>query len=371
MMRIVMPSIVDPEFAIGGAWTVTRALLGLLREGPVQAEVEVVAVTRRSPMGHRFRQSVAVARSLVSGLPSKIEFTRTRAMLSGVLAACRRPTDLIVINGADLAWLLPHLPAAANRVMIAHNIEHQVLESQIPGFLDKAVTGPLLRRDLRKLRAFELESLRRAGNLIFLSSLDAEYARVHCPEVRSIVVPPVFEGSPAARRRRSPVERSFHIGMLANFEWWPNREGLAWFLDRVFPHISSGIQLHLFGNRSRQLAPLHPRIRPHGYAASLSEVWNACDVIISPVFSGGGVCVKVAEAIYHGMPLLASRFAVRGLPLDPDPSIVLLDRPEDWIGFLNSGVGALAAQTVPRFIADRFSADAHRRQLSEFLVHSL
>jgi len=159
--------------------------------------------------------------------------------------------------------------------------------------------------------------------------------------------------------------------MLANFGWWPNREGLAWFVAKVFPHISSKIQLHVFGPESQRVAPIHPRIRRHGYVASLSEVWETCDIMISPVFSGGGVSVKVAEAIYNGMPLLGSVFSARGLPLDPDPSIVLLDRPEAWIEFLNSGADALAGRTVPRSIADRFRAEVYCQAFSEFLVQSL
>jgi hypothetical protein len=80
--------------------------------------------------------------------------------------------------------------------------------------------------------------------------------------------------------------------------------------------------------------------------------------------------VKVAEAIYQGMPLLGSHLSARGLPLDPDPSIVLLDRPEDWIEFLNTGADQLAGRVVPRSIADRFRADVHHQALLEFLAQT-
>ncbi len=366
-----MPSIIDPAAQVGGAWTVTRSILGLLRDGPLQAQVEVVAVQRRSLAAHRLRQSVAMARSLVSRLPSKIEFARSRGFASKVRALCRQPFDLFVLNGTDLLWLLPDLPAATRTVLIALNIEHQLFASQIGGFRGGGFAGSLLRRDLNKLRDFEIEGLRRVRNVVFLSTSDAEYARMLCPEVRSMVVPPLFENPAVPRPARIRTAESFHLGMLANFEWWPNREGLAWFLERVFPHVSSRIQLHVFGNRSESAAPRHPRIRRYGYIANLSQVWNTCDVIIAPIISGGGVCVKVAEAIYHGMPILGSRFSARGLPLDPDPSIVLLDRPEEWIGLLNTAADALAAQTVPRSIADRFRAEAYGPALAEFMIHTL
>jgi len=160
------------------------------------------------------------------------------------------------------------------------------------------------------------------------------------------------------------------MGMLANFAWWPNREGFEWFLTRVFPHLSARVQLHLFGRDSDRIAPNHLSIQRHGYVADLAEVWGACDFTICPVISGGGVSVKVAEALYNGMPLVGSRLSARGLPLDPDPSIVLLDGAKDWIQFLNSGAEGLAGRTVPRSIADRFSVEAHSLAFSTFLLES-
>jgi glycosyltransferase involved in cell wall biosynthesis len=130
------------------------------------------------------------------------------------------------------------------------------------------------------------------------------------------------------------------------------------------------VQLHLFGKDSDRIAPNHPSIQRHGYVADLAEVWGACDFMICPVISGGGVSVKVAEALYNGMPLVGSRLSARGLPLDPDPSIVLLDGAEDWIQFLNSGAQGLAGRTVPRSIADRFSVAAHSLAFSTFLLES-
>ena len=42
------------------------------------------------------------------------------------------------------------------------------------------------------------------------------------------------------------------IGFLANFDWWPNKDGLNWFLDSVYPSIRKDIELHLFGNGSEK-----------------------------------------------------------------------------------------------------------------------
>ncbi len=214
-------------------------------------------------------------------------------------------------------------------------------------------------------------SLRQAGSAIFLSSADAAFAGAECPELRSITLPPLFEGSPARRRIGRAGADWLEIGMLANFDWWPNREGIQWFLREIFPHLSPEIRLHLFGRHSRRVAPDHPRILRHGFLPALEQVWSACDFMICPIISGGGVCVKFAETVYHRMPVLGTHFSARGLPLDPDPSIVLLDGAGEWIEFLNTDARCLAGRTVSDFIADRFRADRYASALSEFVSGSI
>lgn len=61
--------------------------------------------------------------------------------------------------------------------------------------------------------------------------------------------------------------------------------------------------------------------------------------MICPTFSGGGVSIKLAEAIYNGMPVLARPFPVRGVQLPPDPAIGVLDRACEWVSFLRSPAG--------------------------------
>ena len=57
--------------------------------------------------------------------------------------------------------------------------------------------------------------------------------------------------------------------------------------------------------------------------------------MIAPIVDGAGVKVKVAEALYNRVPIAATSFAVRGLPLHTRSAIRICDSPQDWIAFLN------------------------------------
>jgi len=180
------------------------------------------------------------------------------------------------------------------------------------------------------------------------------------PGLDALVVPPVFDYAPGQRPAAREPGGGLQIGFPANFDWWPNREGLRWFLREVFPYLGDGAQLHLFGEACDGAAPRHPRIVAHGFLPVVQEVWMACDFIVCPIFSGGGVNVKLAEAVYNGTPVLASTFAARGLPLKPDPCLILLDSAAEWINFLRSPAApALRSQRIHPSLAEAFAVAAH------------
>ena len=338
MMRILMPSIVDPAAGSGGAWTTTRGIVNLLRESPFDAEIVCIPPADLSWTAHRVRRYSALAQSLVSGLPGKFQFQRSGRMLASVKRHLRdREFDLIFLNGSDLLWMLPHLPRAAAKLLFAHNIEHLLYADQINVQYPKpSLQKALLLKDQARLLEHELAGLRSVGNVLFLSTDDDRYARRECPELTTITIPPLMNGMAALRSGSLKAASGIEIGMLANFEWWPARQGVSWFLREVFPHLHSGVRLHLFGKRSQDVAAKHARVVKHGYVPEIHAVWSTCHFMICPVFAGGGVSVKFVEAVCSGVPVLATPFAARGLEIDSDPAIVLRETAGEWIEFLNS-----------------------------------
>lgn len=369
-LRVLLPSIVDPAVHRGGAGAVTRTFVKLLERAPLNAQVVVAPPPGGFMTGHRFRQLSGVARSLVSSLPSKAAFTYSRGFRQNLKRLLQgQEFDVVIINGADLLWLLSELPPTIPRILLAHNIEHQLFLSQIDAMATSR--GPIRRmmlRDWRRLQKYEMCGMREIENVIFLSSYDARFGSRHCPNLNSLIVPPLFDYEPV---RRSPAKsRAEHVevGFMANFGWWPNRRGLRWFLAEVFPHTGEHIRFHLFGEQSHKAALQHRRIVQHGFVPEIRDVWQICDFMICPVFSGSGVKIKLAEAVYNGVPVLASSFAARGLPLEPDPGVLLLDTAEEWVEFLSSAaVWRFGCRRVAPRVADSFTLDSHLAPVQTFI----
>lgn len=214
------------------------------------------------------------------------------------------------------------------------------------------------------MERFETAGIRSVGNVLFLSSFDASHPRAGRFATRTLVTPPLFFDPPASRppRRAGPLQ----IGFLGNMAWWPNHRGLSWFLSQVFPHLGQGVHLHLFGEGTPRYARDDDRVSGHGPMGDLTQVWSRCDLMICPVIAGGGVCTKLAEAVYHGIPAVATSLATRGLPLTNDPYLIVSDRPADWIAHLTSPA-ARTGERISASLSCRFAVDTHREAVQRFI----
>jgi hypothetical protein len=368
-MRILMPSIVDPQVALSGAGTVTRNLIRLLQSPPLSASIECMAVPRSVDLAHRLRQAVAISRSLLTTLPAKAAYTFSRAFRARVLErAATGRFDLVLINGSDLLWLEPLLPAELPRAVVVHNIEYLLFASQVERLRagGPAMQG-LLRREYQRLKRHECEGLRRVGNAVFLSSVDAELAHAEGVTCRSIVVPPLFGETLVRHQQYVRTTTRLELGFLGNLYWWPNRRALTWFVKDVLPRLTRSVHLHVFG-LGRVPVRLDPsRLTWHGPIADVSEAWPHCDLMICPMRAGGGVSIKLAEAVFHGFPTLATPFATRGLPLGDDAALVVREEP-DWCPYLNTvEVASLRQRRIREDVSAAFTYAPHRDRLHDFI----
>ena len=54
-----------------------------------------------------------------------------------------------------------------------------------------------------------------------------------------------------------------------------------------------------------------------GYVDSLQDFYDSCGVIVAPLLSGGGVKIKVAEALCFGKPVVTTPVGAEGIAILP------------------------------------------------------
>lgn len=360
---LVISHVGDSKYKNGGT-VYTRSLLELIATGHPGVEVDLVFFARQSSvLAKRIRQAQSLLQSVFSPLPSKALYFRSRAFAEKLVTQVGSADyDLVMLDHAEMLWCLDVVPPSIPIVAVAHNIEGRLYEQFIR---HRPISRRLLAADLRKYQRFETERLRRVRNVIFISAEDATELQRAIPELNVLVVPPTFAYSPGARS--GSVSNPLRVGMLGNFGWWPNREAYEWFVEHVWRQLGTGRELHVFGAESESLSPA-PRTILHGYVQDLAEVWSGVDLMVNPIVSGSGINVKVAEAIYNGMPMLCTSMAVAGLLTEPDPAIAVLDRPMDWVHLLRGEEAVVLAQRSPRSATrGHVAASTHVERMAEYL----
>ncbi|MDD5759579.1 MAG: glycosyltransferase family 4 protein [Desulfobulbaceae bacterium] len=316
---------------------------------------------------HRYwrlcRQIYDVLTSPFSKYPAKVNHFRTRAFrkrLTSILA--KTHYTFFVISGGDMLWCLECIPPTATILYISHNIEHLLYNQQVAKYASVPWLGRLLLADAEKFKTFEIEHIKQLQHIVTITDQDQSILQGYCSAARIATIMPSFDYVPHKKNPRPKKER-LRLGFLGNLEWWPNRRSLQWFLDEIFPHLGQTIELHLYGQGSTAFSD-GGKIHGHGFVPDLSEIWNGIDLMIQPITCGAGINIKVAEALYNRMPMVATPLALRGIPLVEDKAVVIMADARDWITYLNEPTPAnQALSRVRQTNADLFSMQKNRLAL--------
>jgi glycosyltransferase involved in cell wall biosynthesis len=146
---------------------------------------------------------------------------------------------------------------------------------------------------------------------------------------------------PAERRAQARKPRALFFG--TRYRWPPNAYALEKLLE-LWPRILAevpGAELVVAGRPGERERPLEdPSVRVLGYVEDLDELLLSSSALLAPVPIGGGVRVKMLDAIRHGLAAVGSPEAVGSigdyLPIEAasdddvfcDRAIELLASPE-------------------------------------------
>ena len=130
-------------------------------------------------------------------------------------------------------------------------------------------------------------------------------------------------------------------------------------------------KLHIFGKGSHIYRGLSPDIKTYGFVENIEPIFETGDIFIHPIEDGAGINVKVAENIYNGKPLIATRYALRGLPdvILKDPAIVAVEDIYSMKNVLEneSLIRHLRKKKINKELAELFSLEENIHKLKHFL----
>jgi glycosyltransferase involved in cell wall biosynthesis len=238
--------------------------------------------------------------------------------------------DVIHVDTIGLApylSLVPHVPAILNH----HNIESQMMARRAARS-SNIVSRVVLRRQASLLEALERRWVPQARRNLVVSELDGERL---VETVRGAVVEVVPNGVDIdyfrASRDRSVI-RPRSMVFAGGQNYYPNRSAMQWFLAKIFPLIRErypDATMTIIGRNgsagSEGVLESVSGVNFPGEVPDIRPIVSQSAVYVCPMLEGGGTRLKVLDALAQGIPLVATRMAVEGIPARDGHEALLAD----------------------------------------------
>ena len=320
------------------------------------AEVHTVPLPRS-----RARDALHLARSFAAGdsfIMRRDDSPELRALLAGL--ASRTRFDIVHADQLNMAQYAVGLPAGA-RVLDEHNAVWAIVRrmAEHSGYGRRL----FLELEARRLRRYEATICARFDALMAVSAPDLALLRLAADEA-GVALPPTTiipiavdaRGAPPVARAEAPLT----ILSMATMFWPPNIDGVLWFAREVYPLVRRAVPAARFavvGARPpasvRRLAQDDPSIAVTGYVEDPRPFLEQAAALIVPVRAGGGMRVKILEALARGLPVVSTTIGYEGIALSPGEHLLVGDTPEAFAQALirllrDPAIGGRLAAAGPR-----------------------
>lgn len=122
--------------------------------------------------------------------------------------------------------------------------------------------------------------------------------------------------------------------LFVGYNFFANTQGIGWFIDNVLSELPD-VHLTIVGKDMDRAFRNSKQVSVFGYVDDLSLFYYQSDVVILPIFYGGGMKTKTAEAMMYGCPIVGTSEAFVGYDLNYDKiGSLCKDNREDFIKIL-------------------------------------
>jgi len=113
-------------------------------------------------------------------------------------------------------------------------------------------------------------------------------------------------------------KKEIDILFVGSMNWKPNMDAFRWFSKEILPIISdncNNISFCVAGKNSKEkINTKEFNVKVLGEIIDLNSIYMKSKIVIVPTISGGGIKIKLLEAISLGMPVVATERALVGFP---------------------------------------------------------
>ncbi|HOQ61047.1 MAG TPA: glycosyltransferase [Vicinamibacterales bacterium] len=323
------------------------------------------------------REAGALALSLATRTPFTVARHYFRGVLRRLVRSCaERRFDAAYYDHLSMLAYARRLGLPA--IHDAHNVEYDLVRRHA-ATLPWSPVRLFVEREWRLLRRYERARYARCGLIFAVSERDAAAIRSlagGAPEVR--VVPISIDAR--AMAAAGPRPRRPDLLFVGGLHWPPNADAVAHFARDIWPLVrreAPDATLTVVGRADAPVAQALRRIdgiRLAGHVPDVAPYFERARAFVVPLRAGGGMRVKILEALARGLPVVSTAIGVEGIDAAHGVHLLVADDPGSFARAVsqvvgNDGLAAELAAAGRRLVLERYDrsvvGEKLRRDLRE------
>lgn len=275
-----------------------------------------------------------LATSLATGIPYKVAKNRSQEIdRAAVKMIDRTSYDVAVVEHSYMAEhaLALKMPCLLNM----HNVESDLSTAE-----GRFATSPIMRclwsMQAGMWRAWDRAMVSRFDHVTLTSESDRRrllgiVGTQH--DEKCSILPRGVECNHRPRNFKRAGKRILFVGSMS---YGPNIDAAIHFCRTILPLIRSRIQdadiTIVGGNPTEEVRALEsiPGVTVTGWVEDVEIFYQRSDLVVIPMRSGGGVKMKLLEAMGRSMPIVTTSAGAEGIDVCNMEHLVIADRPSDF-----------------------------------------
>jgi glycosyltransferase involved in cell wall biosynthesis len=224
---------------------------------------------------------------------------------------------------------------------------------------------------------YESQTYARFNEVLVLTEQDRYGLTLFSPGLRVTVCRPAME-IPAQGRTHAPIEnRIVYLGLLSRP---PNIEAVEYFLDSVLPLVqprvpNAAVVIAGRGAPARLLRYQSETIKFLGFVEDLDKLMQEASVVVVPLLSGGGIKIKVLEALARGCAIVSTSIGAEDTGAVHGESILVADDAESFADCVvqvmqDASLRARLGKNARELALDQFGWEPRSREFEQRLVRN-
>jgi glycosyltransferase involved in cell wall biosynthesis len=309
----------------GGAAILTkRNLDSLLRICGNENVIVYNLVFETNPQESRWEKVCIWAKSILQGFRAGLTEQKRDSILQIIK---HDKVDVIFLDSSLWGTLNKAIKKRFPQVKIItnfHNVEFQY------AFCELKIAKKLFRLDILICTFLtERYAYKYSDKIITLNFRDANLVkRIYGRNTSTIIPISIHDTLDLAMSEPNTQTQSFTILFVGSL-FYANIQGITWFVKEVMP-VYPNVCLEIVGKNMHELkAQLErPNVKIHSSVPNLQEYYQHSDLVIMPIFTGGGMKLKTAEALMYGKTIIGTPEAFCGYDYRPEIGKICVNKTE-------------------------------------------